>query len=521
MTVAARLFDPAGSVALMVGARLLNLAVGLVGLPVLIRYLGGEGFAAWALLLALAGGFSLLELGMTLAVVRFLAVPAQQGRWPEARALLGQAWLVLAASFGCGALLVLAVARPLADWLGLPAAGGVPAHQAILGVFAAVALRAFLQSGTWTLIAARRFGAVSAVSVLQPFSANVAAMLAAWHWGQLDAALLAFWSAQLAVVGAVFVLQRRRCLPRFGAGTWNPRTLRELLHYGMANQAEGWAQFVNFQFDKFLIAAWVGLWGVAPYEVANRAVAALRSIPASGADTFLPNAMVRADSAHAAWDWYLASTRLAAYGVIAFLLAPLAVAPAFLYAWTGEMGHLGRGVFVALCIGTVAGVLALPAGTLAQAQGRPALQARAAGLAVAINLPLSLLLVLRLGALGAAIGTACAMAVSAALLVWTVHRHFGRPLASTAALLARFWPAVLVCALWGVAGAWIFGAWFATLPPAAPYARALRIAPGLCAVLAYVLCIACVAAVEFRRGAFSAGELAWLRARLARFTRRR
>ncbi|MES2937372.1 MAG: polysaccharide biosynthesis C-terminal domain-containing protein [Pseudomonadota bacterium] len=516
--MAARLFDPAGSVALMVGARLLNLAVGLVGLPVLIRYLGGEAFAAWALLLALAGGFSLLELGMTLAVVRFLAVPAQQGRWTQARELLGRAWLVLAGSFGLGALAVLALARPLADWLGLPAAGGVPAHQAILGVFAAVALRAFLQSGTWTLIAARRFGAVSAVSVLQPLAANIAAMLAAWCWGRLDAALLAFWGAQLAVVGAVFLLQRRRCAPRFGAATWNRQALGELLHYGLANQAEGWAQFVNFQFDKFLIAAWVGLWGVAPYEVANRAVAALRSIPASGADTFLPNAMVRADGARAAWDWYLASTRLAAYGVVVFLLAPLAVAPVFLYAWTGEMGHLGSDVFVALCIGTVASVLALPAATLAQAQGRPALQARAAGLAVALNLPLSLLLVLRFGALGAAIGSACAMALSAALLVWTVHRHFGQPLAPTLAVLARFWPVVLVCALWGVAGAWIFDAWFETLPPQAPYARALRVAPGLCAVGAYVLCIACVAAVELARGAFTAGELAWLR---ACFTRRR
>jgi O-antigen/teichoic acid export membrane protein len=292
--------------------------------------------------------------------------------------------------------------------------------------------------------------------------------------------------------------------------------LRELLHYGLANQAEGWAQFVNFQFDKFLIAAWVGLWGVAPYEVANRAVAALRSIPASGADTFLPNAMVRADGAREAWDWYLASTRLAAYGVVMFLLAPLAVAPVFLYAWTGEMGHLGRGVFLALCIGAVANVLALPAGTLAQAQGRPALLARAAGVSVAINLPLSLLLVLRFGAQGAAFGTACAMTVSAAVLVWAVHRHLGHPLAPTAALLARLWPAALVCALWGVAGMLVFDAWFATLPPDTRYARAVRLLPGMCAVAAYALCLASVLAVEFARGAFSPGERAWLRARLRR-----
>ena len=494
----------------MVGTRLVNMAVGLLTIPVLIRYLGGSGFAAWAILLALGAGFTLLEVGMAPTVVRFLALPAREQDWNEGRRLLARVWILLASTFGTGFLVTLWFAAPFAAWLGLPSTKVFSAEASVYGVFGAVAARALLQSGTLVLFAARRFVAVSIVSLMQPLCSNVAAMLVAWQSGRLDLTLIAFWSAQLGVLGLTFVLTRHMSMPRFGPGTLDMRRFRELFHYGLANQMEGWAQFINFQFDKFIVAGLVGLWGVAPYEVANRAVAALRSIPASGADTFLPAAITRRASKQDAWDWYLASTRIAAYGACVFILAPLAIAPLFLYAWTGEMGYVGRWVFVALSIGTMASVLSFPAAILAQAEGRPDLQGRAAAVAILLNIPLSLLLVIKWGLVGAAIGTGAAMLVSAAQLIGAVHRHFDRPLKTTLRVLAGFWPLLLVGLCWGALTYFLFSAWFGALDPAVRFSRVTRAHPGVVAIVIYAMCLISFAVVELRRGAFSAGERAVL-----------
>jgi O-antigen/teichoic acid export membrane protein len=498
--------EPARSATLMVGARLFNMALGLVTLPVLIRSLGGQGFAAWAILLALGAAFSLLELGMAPTVVRFLAVPLQEQNWQLGRLLIGRMWALLAVSFCVGAAVTVLGAGWLAEWVGLPASGRFTAQQAIYFVFAAVAARAFLQSGILTLFAQRRFKAVSVVALLQPVASNVAAMVAAWQSGRLDLTLVSYWSAQLVVMAATFLLTSARSAPRFGRDTLDRARLRELASYAFATQMDGWALFVNLQFDKFIIAGMVGLWAVAPYEVANRAVAALRSIPASGAETFLPTAMVERASAEQTWAWFLSTTRMTIYGVCIFMLAPLAVSPLFLYAWTGEMGYLGRWAFIALCAGAMAGVMALPAATLAQAEGRPGLLARAALFSVVVNVPLSLALITKWGLAGAAIGTAFAMIAGSIVLLLGVHRHFGRPLAPTIRLLAGFWAPLLVCACWAAATYFLFAAWFAGLEPAIRYSRLTRIYPGAIAVAVYGACVATMVLVEWRRHGLSLKE---------------
>jgi len=491
---------------LMVGTRLVNIAVGLVAIPVMIRYLGGTGFAAWAVLLALAAGFALLELGMPTAIVRFAAVPAQEGNWQETRSLFGKVWVVLVASFAAGLIVIGWAAPPLAAWLRLTDTPLFTAAQLVELVFAAAVLRAFLQNGTYALYAARRFTAVSIVSLLQPLGSNFAAMVVAWRFERLDITLLAYWSMQLVVLGSTFFLARKLCLPSIDRDTFHLRKLWELCVYGLTGQMEKCAQFVNFQFDKFIIAGFVGLWMVTPYEVANRGVAALRSIPASGAETFLPTAMTRRSSDSDIWDWYMASTRLATYGVAVFMLAPLAIAPLFLYAWAGEMGYLGRWAFVALTTGAMASILALPAATLVQAAGKPGFQARAAALAILINVPLSLLLVTQWGLMGAAIGTGIAMILSALQLLHAVHKHFARPLGATFLMLAKFWPVLLVCAAWGGFTLVGFDYWFAAVDPSIRYYRATRFYPGLAALGIYAMCLVSMFLVEWLRGTFTPEE---------------
>ncbi len=499
-----------GPAALMIGARVLSLGMGIITIPFLNNSLGSIAFAGWALLLAMAVGFSLLDCGAKNIIPQFLAEPASTGQWRQARAILGLVWVILTCVYSVGLAVIYCVSRPLSAWLQLPDTVLLSPQEAICVVFMAVALKAFLETGTRTLNAARQFKVVALVAVLQPLVSNLAAIITAWTSKRLDLTLLAYWSAQLTLLAILFFACRRQCLPHFDAATFSVVQIREMAVYGLKSQFDQLAQFINFQFDKFIIAGLGGLWTVAPYEVANRAALALRSIPASGVETQLPTAVILHMDRIATLRWYLDSTRITAYAVCVFMLAPLAVAPAFLYAWTGELGYYGRWIFLALITGAMVSVLTLPASILAQASGRVDISAKSAATSILINVPLSLLLVLNWGAVGAAVGTGIAIVLSSLQLFRSVHSHFGWRMAATLRAMAGLWPPMLVCGCFGALTYWVFFEWFATVDAGVRYARATRLVPGLAALLMFGLCICSMFVVELLRGAFTPDESTWL-----------
>jgi len=367
----------------------------------------------------------------------------------------------------------------------------------VLFVYAGVGLRSLLQFGVHALVAARRFRAVALAMFLQSFCANVSAASVAGITHRLDLALLAYWCAQVAVV-SLASLYARDLFPR---GHWErPRleTLRALLPHGFKIQLGEWAQIVTFQFDKFIIANWLGLVSVAPYEVANRSLLALRSIPSSGLDSFLPSAAIGQADPGDTWERYLLVTRLAASAIVLFMLAPLAIAPLFLYAWTGAVGYQSQPVFVALFLGFAANVLAIPAAAMAQASGRAELQARAAIAAMLVNVPLSVVLLLQWGMAGAAFGTSVAMVCGAALLLAGVHRAYGRSLRPTLALLLAYWPVLLSGVLLALLVQIAFGRWWPTVAVEARDAWQTRLPVAVVALLAFLASASLLLALQIR-----------------------
>ena len=427
----------------------------------------------------------------------------QQGNWPQVNILLNNTAAILVLSFAAAFLPVLLYSDRISAHLQFPDGIWMSGGQMIVLIYAAVAVRALFQFGGLSFNAARRFRALAAVSFLQSFVSNCAAIIAAIWTSRVDATLVAYWSAQLATTAFTCLAASRLftgavapVLPRLG-------TMRELVGHGLKIQVYELAQIINFQFDKFLIASLMGLWAVAPYEVANRSVLALRSIPSSALDWFLATAAIGRESGDDIWPRYESATRLAATAVMVFMVAPLAVAPLFLYAWTGEMGYVARWVFLGLVLGAAGNIIALPAAAMAQAAGRAGLQARSALASMLINIPLSLVLVLKWGLAGAAAGTAIAMLGSSSLLLWQVHRAYEKPLSATMRILWEFWPLLLVCAICAALLYLPFEHWVASLDPGIRYSRKMRVYPAALAGVAYVICLATMAVVHINRGALS------------------
>jgi O-antigen/teichoic acid export membrane protein len=471
------------------------MAVGIAMIPLLIHSLGGQGFAAWAILLSCSAVFNELQMGMHSALVRDVAVANR--RAPEDIARLWASAVAFLVAIHAAALpLVLAAAGHVAEWLRLPTVGRWHPGIALMVVYVSVAARSALITGNFVLFAAARFYQAAAISLAQAFVSNATATLVALLTRDLAATLVAFWAAQLVVVGIGFVVARN-------AG-WKLRSslvdvglIRRLLQYGVRVQLSEWAQIINFQFDKFVVVRVLGLWPAALYEVSNRSVLALRSIPASGMETFLPVAT----GASAGEDVIAGArrmARLAVYGILLFFAAPLAVGPVFLYAWVGEMGYVSRHVFAFLVVGAAANLLVLPLSTLAQAAGRPQVQARAAIASILLNVPLSLTLVRLWGVEGAALGSSLAMVVGMAVLLREASKALGRDVVSVVTrTLVRHWPLALVCVVWGVAVRVGFDRWLNATSIPVRYLRSQRAVAGVVALGLYAGCV--VTLVLFKR----------------------
>ncbi len=433
---------------LMILGRGLNLGFGFLMIPLLIHYLKSDGFAAWALLLSCAAVLSVLDVGMPAAFVREASRELQSVE-PKLGRQVSTALVANVVVYLLVAPAVFLLSPRIAGWLKLPSGGAISGTGLILLVFLGVALRSLLRLGFDLLYAARDFRLVAILASGQALVSNAAACMAAALSHDLAMVVAAFWAGQIAVSLVGACVAARRLPIRWGAPRI-PGSCRRLLKFGLKVQAHEWAQTINFQFDKFVVLSHVGLRAVSIYEVANRSVLALRSLPATAMDTFLPGAVADADKPEALRAGYLDTMRLSASAVGLFILAPLAVAPVLLTAWVGEIGYAGRWTFSALAVGTAANLIAFPSGTLVQALDRPGAQARAAVVSMLLNVPLSLALVRVWGVDGAATGTAIAMVASAGILVWEGHRAVGLRCVDTFRQLARE-----ALPLWG--GALAFG----------------------------------------------------------------
>jgi O-antigen/teichoic acid export membrane protein len=484
---------PAG---LFIAARLINMVVGLAMIPLLIHFLGGIGFATWAILLSCSVVFSELQLGIPAALVREVAVrpdhEAAAELWSSAAAML---IAIYAALFP----VVMLSAAPLGDWLRLPLVGRWHPGAAIVAVYVCVALRAVMMTGSYSLLATFRFRYVAGISLAQALVSNTVATAAASLTRDLASTLVCFWLAQLAVVGAAYFIAQRHLGWRPALRLSDRRHMRGLVAYGVKIQVGEWAQTINFQADKFIIVRMLGLWPAALYEVANRSIAALRSIPASGMTPFLP---IAAQEAGIGGDAAAATRRMvvaALYGVLVLFAAPLAVAPVFLYAWVGEMGYVSRHVFTCLAVGTAANLLVRPVTTLAQASGHAEIPARAATVSILLNLPLSLVLVQVWGVEGAALGSSIAMVVGAAVLLRQAAMRLGREAVKAVRdTLVQHWPLVVVCLLWGIAIHHAFRQWFLATPIQVRYGIGLRLRAGVLALGLYAACLLVLAIVKMR-----------------------
>ena len=427
--------------------RVLSLGVWTLLVPYLLRKLGAEGFALWSLFFALTGYLSALDLGFSLGTLRHVAAARARGDGGEAGEfalmgllgylMLGTAWLALTPW----------LREPVLDLLRIG-----PAHRAEAAAAITLGPVAFACMGTCmvTSSALQGWGRFDLANGVTLSSVLVQASGAVWSlregWGLLGV-------LRFAVVGSVVGTLLGVVLVRFGAEgfRWGPpmralRRVREAMAFGGPLQLANILGVAHQQLDKLLLARYVALVLVSPYELGLRIATVLGSLPQQMLLALIPAASAlhaTGDAAglRAAYDraarWVMAITAAVA-------AALLGGAPRLLLAW---LHSPPAGTELCVTGLTLAMVVAMTTGTataVARAFGRTRYEAEYSGLGLGVHGALGLWLVPRYGLLGALIATGVAnVAASAWLLIrfgsvtgWGIGSTFVRPALQPLAVLA-------------------------------------------------------------------------------------
>jgi O-antigen/teichoic acid export membrane protein len=400
---------------------MLGYLFGLISAPVILSGLGIRQFGIWALTGGLAQYAALLNFGAGPAVSRFVAANQDD---PDA----------------CGEYMAVGVISVTAVGAVLIAAATVaaaPLARAIHGI-TVTDMRAVLLSSACVLLASmlstlaaaypvglRRMVAPNlglVVGAVLNFVASVGSI--ALGGGLRDYAYAnAGAGAVSALIVILFVLRVEDSIP-FKWPRW--RTMSRFLRFSGNTQLVGWADVINYQTDKVVIALAVGPSAAGAYELANRVATAARQVGVYSLSALLPT--LSADLARSGMDSIRRRYRRLLTVTVSIGFPPLllvaAMAPLLLRGWLSHVPRDAAAVLAALSIAYIANVSSGVSYVVGMAAGAPQTAARTAAGTAILNLALTAALAPVFGLWGVLAGTVVALSTGALAQVVLVHRKF-------------------------------------------------------------------------------------------------
>ena len=471
------------------GAAILS---GLVLTPVIIGAIGTEAYGAWAFIISLTTILRLLDFGVTPTVIRFTALHRGQGARDEIDALAsaGLAVYLIAGAISVAVGLVLAWFLP--DMLSLSPELQRPAQVAVVIAVLDLGTQAPLGLFRGLLKGSQRFDVLNTGAAIGIATYAVLVVVVLTRHATLPVLAAIALVATVVRIGYPILFVRRE-LPglRLSPSLVTKKGVRGLLGYSWFAFIGHFAAKIVYSADLIVIGAVLGAREVALYAVATRLFGLSANVAQIGTELLLPLQSELEGRAEHGRQRALVISGIRSSMCVAVLLAlPLVVLPSWIL--TAWLGNDFSASVVPLALLGIAVFFTQPNAVLSQylfASGRPAQLAVAQGSLGALNLGLTIVLLLTVGSIWvAAFATVVAEGIGAMIVLPLLARRRGismrllfagwaQPLAVgilaavPTLLLARFvtdTDSLFLLAAVGAAWAVVFGAvaWRLALTPA-------------------------------------------------------
>ena len=395
--------------------------------PFVLHRLGVEAYGILSIITVVAGYLAFLDLGLNVAVIRFIAAHDAKGERDEINRVTATALAVFAV------MAMLAVAAMLVSADGLARLLSVPEpmrHDAALALrLGGVSFGLNLVMGVFSAVprALQRFDVVNALNVvIGTLQIGVTVVLLIIGWGLLAVLV---WSCVLSAASLiVYAITARKLLPdtslrpRFEA-----EKFRELYRFSGFVMISNFTGVAAGHSEKLLLGGLAPIAQVTFYTVPFNIVSRVQMlIPSNLFAVLFPafSAMSVTDKRETIQEAYLR-----AFKFILLAVAPVTILLVFfggdlLRVWIdGEMAHSGGPPLAVLAIAVFVNAPAWVTVTMGQSLGRPALVAAAQVVHLLVLILSGLVLVPHYGALGAALAWLAGNLVGIPVLVLLVNRR--------------------------------------------------------------------------------------------------
>jgi O-antigen/teichoic acid export membrane protein len=413
----------------------LGYAYSIILAPIMINRLGLEAFGVWAVTGALATYAGLLDLGVGKTLARFVAIYDVNDEEHSMRESVGLGCLISIGVWLVASLAAVALAPLLSDQLGVLDTGDMR-----LVLLASVAIWSCngIESVFGSVCEGKRqmvpSNVAHSVALTLNFAFSIAALVASasllvYAYANLAAAVLGMPAAYLAVRHVW-----SGC--HFAMPSW--ALSKEVVFFSAKNQLSWFADLINLQTDKLIVAVLIDVRSAAVYEIGSRVVAAVRGAAVMATSAIIPTAAARiaeegSEAIGAMYRRYL--TRICATTFPLFVGAAVS-SPFLLAAWLGSVPSDAGIVIPILSAAYLVNITTGAGTTIAISAGAPGFAAANAGLIAILNVVFTIALTPLFGLWGVVTGTALAIVAGSVLFDFRFIERFALP-------RSDFWDGVL------------------------------------------------------------------------------
>ena len=220
--------------------------------------------------------------------------------------------------------------------------------------------------------------------------------------------------AVFACFAPVHILVARHLLPGLRVRPLrdsSTREFRRLGGFGLKLQVARVAELLVFQADKVILGYFVGVGGVAVYQLGSSVISRIRQLLKLTCSAVLPAASTlhALDEEDRLVELYIRGTKYV--GLVGFPAIGLAAAISewIVFAWLGSGFGVSATVMQILCLGYLCNLLAGAGVTVSLARDKPGYQMHTSIVTTILNLFLNFALVVEFGLFGVAAATSCAL----------------------------------------------------------------------------------------------------------------
>lgn len=398
----------------------LSSVAGLLLVPIMVRGLGVEGYGLWMASVAAVSIFGAFDLGLRMIIVRDLAGELRPERAPVIRMML---WLHIGLGVGAGIIVAVAGTYAARTLHLSSSAQAVAPLVFLLGAASCFFDQIFMYLlSVWAGL--RRFDLLNAYSI----AASVvrigffAFALAAGKGILMIAVLNLGISAACALTGLMLIFATVPDLrPRFERFSW--RSLREPLGFGALSQAATSIASLQMPISTLLISVINGAAAITPFTVGQKFPNLLSGLTWRTSEVFFPVASRQRTPGEIDAEQFLGViSRWLMLTIVPGALGLFLIAPALLRTWMGAVDPTALAIVRLASLSVVVEILIPGTVQLFWGAGQTSVVLIVNITTVVADVSLAVILLPRIGPVGAAWATLGSTAVAAMLLLIFISR---------------------------------------------------------------------------------------------------